>query len=241
MGGGQTVSRSPHRRLINLRMLTRSSDPLAASRCGGLGPGKGGSAEGQTQLHPKAGVLFVCLFNPGRPARQPGSSGYRGWQKEPKDPAALVFSSAAECEEGRGICAREEGKGGCFETLEASHVSPACASRRSVGGRLSGEGTTAVPVRLWHMHASAGHPGMPPAVVGPIRLTCLACRRGATGPQSNQAAREGEPSTFPKHDLPASLSLPEPHLKSTPLHPPNSPAHLLTQPSTPLNLHPTSA
>lgn len=103
------------------------------------------------------------------------------------------------------------------------------------------EGTTAVPVRLWHMHASAGHPGMPPAVVGPIRLTCLACRRGATGRQSNQAAREGEPSTFPKHDLPASLSLPEPHLKSTPLHPPNSPAHLLTQPSPPLNLHPTSA
>lgn len=62
MGGGQTVSRSPHPRLINSRMPTRSSDPLAASRCGGLGPGKGGSAEGQTQLHPKAGVLFVCLF-----------------------------------------------------------------------------------------------------------------------------------------------------------------------------------
>lgn len=56
---------------------------------------------------------------------------------------------------------------------------------------------------------------------------------GSYRPTSNQAAREGEPATFPKHDLPASLSLPEPHLKSTPLHPPDSPAHLLTRSSTP--------
>lgn len=70
MAGRSNCFKIAHRRLINLRMLTRCSDPLAASRCGSLGPWEGGSTEGQSQPHP-LGRSPVCLpIYPGRPAWQ---------------------------------------------------------------------------------------------------------------------------------------------------------------------------
>lgn len=47
----------------------------------------------------------------------------------------------------------------------------------------------------------------PPVLLQPMRLACLACRRGASGRTSNEGAREGEPATFPKHAAPC---VPEP-------------------------------
>lgn len=129
------------------------------------------------------------------------------------------------------------GKGGCFETLEASGVSPTCASRRSVGRRLSGGGATAVPV---HPLLAVGtyacrcgtHRHTPRSYFSQCGWRAwradgeLAAERPMRGP--GRASRQ----LFPNTQLPASRSLPEPHLKSTPLHPPNSPptslqAHLL--------------
>lgn len=122
---------------------------------GSLGPRRG-PTEGQNLAPPSR--LRSCLF-----AYLSWPSRLAAWGLKSAERARMPCSSwDTECERGRGICAIEGGNGGCFETLEASHVSPACASRRSVGRGQSGGSTTAVPVHLWHMHASAGHTGIPP-------------------------------------------------------------------------------
>lgn len=103
------------------------------------------------------------------------------------------------------------------------HVRPA----RSVGRRLcwqAGWGWplchycgTCAPVA--HARKVRGQAGIPPACsacparVEPIRLTCLACRRGATGRgpirRPGRATRQPLPNTT---SLRFPLSLPEPHL-----------------------------
>lgn len=61
-GGRSNCFKIARRRLINLQMLTRCSDPLAASRCGSLGPGRRFRRGAKPTPPFEAGVLFVCLF-----------------------------------------------------------------------------------------------------------------------------------------------------------------------------------
>lgn len=86
---------------------------------------------------------------------------------------------------------RNIGSFSCFTSMCVPQISWATALW---GGHYCG---TCAPVA--HMHASAGHAGMAPAVVQPMRLTCLACRRGATDPRPirrpGRASRQPFPNT----------------------------------------------
>ena len=204
-----------HRRLMNLRMLTRCSDPLVASRRGSLGTGGGGGSTEEATLSPlpEVGVLFVCLFILAVP---PDSLGLE--VRSVQQSAHLAFSCAAGRPSAKmaGGSAREGGKTDVSKQWKVLMFHQHVRLADQLGDGCLGRGTTAVPVPPRGMRVRDVQ-ALPPGLVEPMRLTCLACRRGSYRPTSNQVARGREPSTFPKHDLPASLSLlPEPHLKSTP-------------------------
>lgn len=77
-----------------------------------------------------------------------------------------------------------------------------------LAGRVGGHSaTTAVPVHRWaraRKKCGTGRhtPGLPcPRRANPVDVPGVPA--GSYRPRSNQAAREGDPSTSPKHELPA--------------------------------------
>lgn len=220
---------------------------MAASGRGSLGPGKGVPPRGRNRPRPLRlkSCLLVYLSWPSRPA----SWGLQIRSVQGTPPAALLSPEIPSAKRrGRGRDLRGRSRGGkrrmfrnigsfwCFTNMCVSQISWATALW---GWHYCG---TCAPCSGSWAHAGAGHtgmtPGPPPANAVDVPGVAdreLAAGRPIRGP--GRASRQ----LFPNTHLPASLSLPEPHLKSTPLHPPNSPptSSLIHSPTDLLTCSPT--